>query len=230
MTTIFDTDPVTAHVSALARMLRGPAGVRRSMLAEARDGLEDAAAAYQEGGLGSREAAGRAVHDFGPVTEIAPLYQEELTARQGRRTALLLSIVFPSMMLAWDLLWSNGISWTVTTPPPPPIVGVLARAQDVISLAVAGIELLLLAVTFLRRVPQRHVARAVGLTAALGAAFTLATCVFMHLANVDGITSMLATGLAAPAAYLGSVAVMMVIAASALRTLRLTRLRPELAT
>lgn len=228
MTTIFDTDPVTAHIGALARVLRGPTGVRRSMLAEARDGLEDATAAYQEGGLGPREAAGRAVDDFGPVTEIAPLYQEELTARQGRRTALLLAVVFPCMMIAWDLLWRNGISWTLTTPPPPPIVGVLARTQDVISLTVAVLELLLLAVTFFRGVPQRPVAIVVGLTAAIGAGSTLFTCAAMHLVNLDGTSSLLATGIAAPAAYLGSVAVMAVITTSAMRTLRLTRLRPEL--
>lgn len=234
MTTLFETDPVALHVGALARMLRGPAGVRRSMLAEARDGLEDAAAAYEEGGLGPREAAGLAVRDFGSVAEIAPLYQEELTARQGRRTALLLAVVFPAMMLAWDLLWSNGISWTATTPPPPPIVGVLAGAQDGISLGIAALELLLLGATFLRRVPQHHVARAVGVIAVLASGSTLATCLFMHVVNIEGTNSMLATGFAAPAAYIVSVGVIVVITRSALRTLRLTRLRdtkngPELA-
>src|SRR5262245_66375346 len=104
------TDLIAAHISALEVVLHGPRRTRRGMLSEAREGLRDAEAAYREGGYPAEQAAAWAVRDFGTVGEVAPEFQDELTARQGRWSALLYAVVFPGMMLAWDAFWSFG--WT----------------------------------------------------------------------------------------------------------------------
>ncbi|WP_202609559.1 permease prefix domain 1-containing protein [Herbidospora solisilvae] len=105
MDTAFETATVDDYVAALAKTLRGPRRARRDLLAEARDGLCDAAEAYAEEGLSPEEAQARAVADFGPVAEVAPGFQEELTAVQVRHTALLLFLGTPVLALMWTFLW-----------------------------------------------------------------------------------------------------------------------------
>ncbi len=43
--------------------------------------------------------------DFGPVAEVAPAFQEELTAAQVRHTALLLFLGTPLLAIMWTFLW-----------------------------------------------------------------------------------------------------------------------------
>ncbi|GAB1817863.1 permease prefix domain 1-containing protein [Herbidospora sp. RD11066] len=100
MDTAFD-----AYLHELATTLRGPRRARNDLIAEARDGLLDAAEAYEEEGLPPDAARARAVSDFGPVAEVAPGFQEELTAAQGRRTATLLFLSTPAVALMWGVLW-----------------------------------------------------------------------------------------------------------------------------
>jgi hypothetical protein len=158
-------DPIGAHVAELDRVLRGPATVKRSMITEVREGLADAVAAHQDRGLDPRHAAAAAVREFGTVGEVAPLMQEELTARQGRRTALLLVVVFPALLLAWDALWMTGHGWST---PPSPTVAALARAVDGLTVVIATAALLLLFATFRNDPLPRWVTRLTGLLAALG--------------------------------------------------------------
>ncbi|WP_405150839.1 permease prefix domain 1-containing protein [Sphaerisporangium sp. NBC_01403] len=93
------------YVTTLGRSLRGPRRVRRDLVAEARDGLADTAEAYLAQGMDQDEAERTAVAEFGTVTEVAPGYQEELTAHQGRRTAAVLFITVPLMTLMWSGIW-----------------------------------------------------------------------------------------------------------------------------
>lgn len=163
MTAVFD--PVGAHVAELDRALRGPAAVKRSMIAEVRDGLADAVADHRDRGLDPERAAAAAVRDFGPVREVAPLLQEELTARQGRRTALLLLVTFPATLLAWDALWMTGHGWST---PPSAAVTALARAVDVLTVLIAAAALVLLLATFRESPLPRWVTGLTGVLAALG--------------------------------------------------------------
>jgi len=171
-------DLVTAHVAALDRALRGPAAVKRSMLTEVRHGLADAVADHRERGLDPGRAAAAAVHDFGPVHAVAPLMQEELTARQGRRTALLLAVVFPAEVLAWDVLWWTGHGWPK---PPTAAVMALARAVDTFSVLVTALALVLLLATFRRAPLPRWVTGAAGVLAVLGVAGCGGMSVVMNL-------------------------------------------------
>jgi hypothetical protein len=92
---------VEGYVGELGRALVGPRRRKDDLLTEARDGLTDAAEAYQRGGLAEPAAQARAVADFGPVAEVAPGFQRELAATQGRRTALLICLILAPQHLVW---------------------------------------------------------------------------------------------------------------------------------
>src|SRR4051794_23516104 len=154
--------PGDEHVAALGRALRGPGKAGRSIVREVRDGLEDAVDAYRRAGFDAPAAACLAVRDFGHVPEVAPLYQDELTAGQGRRTALLLVIGVPALVLGWDLLWSSGLA--VATPGPP-AVKELARVQDIAGVIAAAIAAVLVVLTSRRSTRPRRAALAAAATA-----------------------------------------------------------------
>ncbi|MGW1977979.1 permease prefix domain 1-containing protein [Streptomyces sp. NPDC001889] len=92
---------IDQYVTELNRALRGPRAAKASLLTEARDGLVDAADAYEESGLDRESAERSAVADFGPVRTIAAEYQSELGVAQGRRTAVLICAVMLLQPVAW---------------------------------------------------------------------------------------------------------------------------------
>jgi hypothetical protein len=212
------TDPITHHVAALERALRGPQRACRGMIAEARAGLLDAADAYRAGGLSPEQAAANAVRDFGTVREVAPLFQDELTARQGRQAAMLFAIVFPTMLVGWDLLWSNG--FVRRGPAPTELVRVLSGLLDTMSVFIAATALALLAVTFLRSVPPRWVTMAVGLTGTTGAILCGGTSIAMNVAGGRSTTEVLTANPLAAVALVGSGAVLALLVWQSVRTLR----------
>jgi hypothetical protein len=210
-------DPIRAHVAELDRMLHGPGAMKRSMIAEVRDGLEDAVAGYREGGLDPQRAATAAVRDFGSVREVAPLLQEELTARQGRRTAQLLVVAFPAMLFAWDLLWTTGNGWSAR---PPAVVFVLARAIDNLTVLITAAALVLLLATFRRCPLPRWITRLTGLVAALGVVGCAGMSVVMNLLNPHQAGEMLATQPAVVLVGVLSMGTSALVARSAARSLR----------
>lgn len=212
-------DLIDAHVAALGRVLRGPRRTRRCMLAEVRDGLRDAEDAYRAAGLDPEAAVARAVRDFGPVDQVAPAFQDELTARQGRWAAVLFAIVFPSMLVAWDLLWASGVVRDERVAPPP-VVGDLAALQDVVTTLVGVTALALFAGTFHRGLAPRPLARAIGLTGSSGALVCAGLTVAMNLAGGRTTLTMLAENAAMTTAFATSGVVLVLLVWQAVRTLR----------
>jgi hypothetical protein len=102
--TITATAPVDAYIADLSRALSGPRRKKADLLAEARDGLEDATEALEADGLTRWEAERQAVADFGELAEVVPGYRAELGYAQGRRTAVLLCLV----MMAQPVIWQEG--------------------------------------------------------------------------------------------------------------------------
>jgi hypothetical protein len=92
---------IEAYVAELDHALRGPRRVKADMLAEARDGLLDATEAYRDSGLDEDGAQRRAIADFGRIPEVAPDFQAELGLSQGRRTAVLISLVLLVQPVVW---------------------------------------------------------------------------------------------------------------------------------
>lgn len=97
--------PIDAYVDGLALLLRGPGRVRAEMITEARHSLEDAAAAHLDAGLCELEAERRAVAEFGALREVAPAYQAELAAQQGRRAATWIALALPLVNVLAPLMW-----------------------------------------------------------------------------------------------------------------------------
>jgi hypothetical protein len=215
-------NPIDLHVAALDRALRGPRRTRRGMVAEARAGLRDAADAYRAGGVAPDQAEALAVRDFGTVPEVAPSYQDELTARQGRRAAVLFAVVFPGMLLSWELLWSSGaVSRDASAT--PHLVLVLSVLQDVVTIAVGVCAVTLLAITFHRTVSPRPLTIAIGLTGTVGAVLCGGMAVAMNVAGGHSTAALLATRPALLPAYLVSATVLTIIGWQSLRTLRVAR-------
>ncbi|GAB1511472.1 permease prefix domain 1-containing protein [Actinophytocola sp. KF-1] len=215
-------DPIAEYVVALARALHGPRRTRRSMVAEAREGLIDAAEAYRAGGAPPERAAALAVRDFGTVPEVAPSYQDELTARQGRWAAVLFALVFPGMLLGWDLLWSSG-AVRRDAGGTPELVRVLAAVQDVLTVVVAAAALALLVTTFRRTVSPRRLTNAIGLTGAVGAGLCGGTSLAMNVAGGRSTVDLLTANPAAVAAFACSAVVMVLLVWLGLRTLTVAK-------
>ena len=81
---------VAGYLAELDAALVGPRRVRRDLVREAGDHLEDATDAYRRAGRDSSEAERLAVRDFGTLDEIAPAFQTTLAVAASRRTAWLL--------------------------------------------------------------------------------------------------------------------------------------------
>lgn len=216
------TDLITAHVSALEVALRGPRRTRRDMISEVRAGLRDAAAAYREGGYPAEQAAAWAVRDFGSVREIAPEFQDELTARQGRWSALFYAIVFPGMMLSWDLFWSFGWTRNAAGPASPAVVA-LARAEDAAAVLVGVAALAVLALSFRRTVPAHRLTRAIGIIGAGGAFLCGGLALAMNLSGTHKAAVYVLTNPASLIPYAGSALMMTLIIWQSHRTLRVAR-------
>lgn len=208
------TDPVDAHVAALARRLRGPARLRRSMLAETRSGLLDAADAHRDAAV--------AVAEFGTVAEIAPDFQAELTAAQGRRTALLVAVLFPVLMVGWDLLWRAGLAWSG---PGTAEVRALSGLQDVASIVVACLAGLVALAGLRRRPDPRPITVAAAVVGLVGAMVCGTTAVTMNLRNPETPT-LLATNPVVTAALVLSGAALVAILSTTVRSLRVALHRP----
>ncbi len=213
------TDPVAAHVAELDRVLRGARKDRRSIVREVGEGLHDAAEAYRDAGMDPREAARRAVRDFGPIADVAPLYQDELAADQARRTALLLAAGLPALTMGWDLVWRVGVDWGPERPALA-LVKALASVQDTTSVAVAATALVLVALTFRRTRSPRWVAAAAAISALVAVVLCGGTAVGMSVANGADTLRVLGSQAVGALAYLVSLTVLVLINRSALRTLR----------
>lgn len=183
---------IEAYVRTLARTLPGPRRLRAGLLDELADGLHDAATAYERAGIPPREAQARAVEECGDVNAVAPAFRTELAAAQGGRTAKVLALTLPGLVLLWDVPWLVGGSWVA---PFPRTTEVLADIITTTGLLVGGCALLALVLlprcARLRapgagKVPVGRVAGVLCGAGAAGLAITLGCSAAMILVNPDG--------------------------------------------
>lgn len=157
--------PIDAYLRQLAGHLHGPRRQKADVIAEARGSLEDAADAYRESGLDARAAQVRAVAEFGDARDLAPAYQTELTAGQGRRLALVTALL-PAGMLTADLMWWQPPDVSPATPPTAFLV--MVEVLDWTSYAVGALAVLAL-VALWRGARRGHDPRRIVRTLALAA-------------------------------------------------------------
>lgn len=158
---------IEAYLAELAGTLRGPGRAKADLVAEARDGLVDAATAYHAAGMDPAAAERRAVQEFGEVREIAPGYQTELGLAQGRRTALQLGGVLAVQPVAWWLA-SRSPGWATGEPSPgSALVDGVVTWLGVAAVAGALLAALACGVGVRYLVARRRLARDVGVFALL---------------------------------------------------------------
>ncbi|MEQ0563773.1 permease prefix domain 1-containing protein [Amycolatopsis sp. NEAU-NG30] len=121
---------IDGYLAELDRRLHGCGRFKADLLAEARDGLHDAADAYRAGGWSTEEAERRAVADFGPAAVVARDYQAELGMLSGVRTLWKLVLGVPAMQIAWDYarILTFG-EWSRLSTPTPEWYKVIAHAS-----------------------------------------------------------------------------------------------------
>jgi hypothetical protein len=208
--TTMQASPITSYVHAVRRSLYGPRRARIDLLEELTDGLRDAAEAHRKAGLTRVDAERRAVAESGSVSDVAAAIQPELVARQGKRTAMLLALGMPGLVLLWDVPWRIGGPWSAATPPATLVladivtwIGVLTGMAGL--LAVVGLSL-----GARVAIPTSKVTRWLGWLGALALGLTMISVVGMGFANPPmamgaylsswiGLIVMTATLLAVPA-------------------------------
>ncbi|MEV7091354.1 permease prefix domain 1-containing protein [Amycolatopsis sp. NPDC051045] len=169
---------IDEYLGDLDRRLRGCGRFKADLLAEARDGLTDAADAYRAGGWSDEDAERRAVADFGPAAVVARDYQAELGMLSGVRTLWKLVLGVPAMQIAWDYarILTFG-EWTKLPTPTPEWYKVVAHATHgaVFLVPVIGV-LALLGIRWLsRRLDGTGLARFCGILIALAVGVNLAS-------------------------------------------------------
>ncbi|MBM7786920.1 permease prefix domain 1-containing protein [Tenggerimyces flavus] len=204
------TSPITAYVYAVRRSLHGPRRARIDLIEELTDGLRDAAEAHRQAGLTRVDAEQRAVAESGTVAEVAAAIQPELIAKQGRRTAMLLALGMPGLVLLWDVPWKIGGPWSTATPPATLLLSDIVTWIG-LSVGVVGLLAVLgLSLGARLSIPTAVVTRSLGVLGAAALAFTMVASVGMGFANPAeamgafmsswiGLSVMTATLLAVPA-------------------------------
>lgn len=107
---------IEEYVDTLSRRLHGPRRQKADLVREVRHSLDDATEAYADAGLDPRDAAGRAVADFGDLDDLVPAYQAELSASSVRGLARRIAAVALLLVAGADLMW-RGAPWTGPAPP-----------------------------------------------------------------------------------------------------------------
>ncbi|MGW0227683.1 hypothetical protein ACWDWO_05170 [Actinopolymorpha singaporensis] len=177
---------IDGYVGRVRALLPGPASARAGMLRELSDGLYDAAEAHVRAGVPAEKAQARAVAECGPAEDTAAAYRPELTAVQGRHTAMLVAVLMPGLNLLWDVPWMIAGPWNA---PPNGVVSALSRvvtATDLLGGGCAVVLILLMVLAARRERPATSLTGAVGIIGAVAFTVTLSCSVAMMLVNADG--------------------------------------------
>ena len=164
----FAANEIDVRLASLDSALTGPRRVKADLLAEVRDGLDDAAQIYRREGWSAHEAAFRAVAEFGDLATVLPAFQVELAMAQAQRAARTLVAVPAAMFGLWIALRARGL--LADDGAPPAWFARLGEASLAVGLATIALAALALA---LSRRPGRH-ARDTGLLRKFSAAATIA--------------------------------------------------------
>ena len=146
--------PIDDVLARLGHRLPWLLGSRRDLLAEVRDGLEDAAEAHRRDGLSPRAAQARAVDELGAVEELVVAYAELGAARAGRWASIALGLGYTINLGAWYLAGVLGDGSVTGSASADGGSGTVYTLLGVVAIAVAGLGSLAL-----HGAPTGHVRR-----------------------------------------------------------------------
>jgi HAAS len=208
---------VDTYLGELAHLLRGPRRRRARILAELRDGLDQAIADQIGYGCTEDQAAEAAIDDFGTPQAVADAFAGELATAYARHTIAWYIATGPLVGIWWLLLlqphpWRTGLVALIIAIPVIPLLPI-AIATAAAALATTG--------RLMRWLPETSATRA--LTAATAIA---AICVAADLTVLGLLSTHLATGRQYPAPLIAVAATASFVRiAAAITAIRSTRAR-----
>ncbi|MFI5891095.1 permease prefix domain 1-containing protein [Actinoplanes sp. NPDC051513] len=211
---------VRIYLDQVAAGLRGPRRARSRILAELRDGLDQAVADRTARGEPTGQAAATAIAEFGGPGMVAAAFSGELATAYSRRALTMFVVTGPLVGIWWFLLlrpdpWRTGVAALIAAIPVVPlIVAGLATAAG--TLATTG--------RLMRWLPETGPGRALAATATVaGLTLTGDLAVIGSAAHSGGLTRLLAViAVAAGLARIG-VSLHVLVEAGALRRRLSTR-------
>jgi hypothetical protein len=130
---------LSTYVAEIAAGLRGPCHHRERILAELRDGLDQAVADYTTTGCSTEHAATAAIKQFGDPQSITDAWTTELAVASARRTLAWFLVTGPLVGVWWLLLlhprpWRSGpIALLAAIPVVPLIALAIAAAAGTVA-------------------------------------------------------------------------------------------------
>jgi hypothetical protein len=120
---------LAAYLTEVAARLHGPRRRRARILAELRDGLDEAVADHARDGLAPEQAADAAIDGFGTPAEVAAAFAGELAVAYARRTLAWFVVTGPLVGIWWLLLlrphpWRTSVVALLAAIPVLPLIGV----------------------------------------------------------------------------------------------------------
>jgi hypothetical protein len=158
-------DVVATYLSDVAAQLYGPRRRREAILAELRDGLDQATEDNIAAGLTPHRAAAAAISQFGTLQAVADAFSGELATAYARRTIALFIVTGPLVGIWWLLLlqpspWRTGLIALLAAIPVLPLL-IIAIATAGGTLATTG--------RLMRWLPETGPRRALAATTAIAA-------------------------------------------------------------
>ena len=121
------TTPIRAYLDEVAAGLTGPRRVRARILAELRDGLEQAVADRTAPGEPADQATATVIAEFGRPDVVAAAFAEELATAYARRTLITYVVTGPLVGIWWLMLlhpdpWRTSLAALLTAVPVIPLI------------------------------------------------------------------------------------------------------------
>jgi hypothetical protein len=127
--TLSADDRLAQYLGDIAAALRGPRRRRQRVLAELREGVEQAAIARTAPGVPREQALAAAIEEFGRPAAIATAFDPEMAIADARRILTWLLVTGPLVGIWWLLLlhprpWSAGVAALLAAIPVLPLIAI----------------------------------------------------------------------------------------------------------
>jgi hypothetical protein len=201
------TRRVDAYLASIAAGLPGPRRRREAVLAELRDGLEQAADDHRARGLGPEPATAAAIAQFGDPRAVAAAFGGELATAYARRTIAQYLVTGPLVGIWWLLVllphpWPSGLVALVAAIPVLPVI-VPAVVMGAGTIATTG--------RLMRWLPETGPRRALAATTAVAALALIGDLILLATVGLSGVPlrSVAAVAVAASLARMAASAVVL---------------------